>query len=150
MIIQFNWCEFVSISKYDIETPIVLLFALYVNRAYPIEKRMASSLYALRGKLGIRKFPSYLVNNNHLILHKHGVFSNYSCIEPQVYTTNCSFLISKHPPEHKRNYIYMLSQRNMHHRTNTIPMDYIEKDFYNNPFIQIKNNQITFPLEKNI
>ena len=148
MIIQFNWCEINKISS-NPDNKLILIFCLYANKAFPLERRLASSLHTLGKKLNTSSFPSTLLNNNYIFLDKarKGVYSNYECREPQVYLTNFHFLTRKIPAYQKTEYLSMIAQRNMNNRNNWIPKEYVSKEFLDNPLIRTTATKIYFPLE---
>lgn len=149
MIIQFNWLELNQASKIP-DCHVILLFCLYINRAVPEVRRISSSHDMLRKKLNISNNYSILLYKNLLINSPNGIFSNYSCKEPQSYLTNCSFLHAKVSPKAKSEYLYILSQRSLGTKNLWIPDTYVEPEYWKNPFIKHENSKIKFTLEKQI
>lgn len=147
MIIQFNFCELDSITKLS-ENKLVLLFCLYANKAFPLEKKIATNIKTLKTKLNIKTEPITLLTKRLIIETKHGVFSNYVCQEPQCYLTDRSFLTRRLPVSTKIEYLHMISQRNMANYNNWIPKNYVPTNYLTNPLIVINNEKIYFPLEK--
>ena len=150
MIIQFNWCEINELTTLP-DNKLILIFCLYANKAFPLERRIASSIQFLNKKLNTKAYPSTLLNAGLIYANKKNeVFSNYVCKEPQVYLTNFDFLTRKIPSYQKTDYLHMISQRRMSDRNNWIPRDYVSRTILDNPLIFLTATKIYFPLEKQI
>jgi hypothetical protein len=148
MSIQFNWYELNYTTRIP-DAQVILLFCLYINKYKPLARRIASNHIMLQNKLHIRKNYYTIIYKNCIIEHRNGIFSNYTCIEPQSYLFNCSFLHARVPAQTKSEYMYILSQRSLNNRNNWIPEDYVEEKYWNNPFIEHKQSKLIFKLEIN-
>ena len=148
MIIQFNWYEIQSVSMLA-DTTLTLFFCLFINEAYPLQRRIASSPDALLYKLRIKQFPTGLLSRGLITQTRYGLFSNYVCAEPQSWVSNCKFVHADVPSVEKANYLHILSQRRIHNTNNWIPKHYVDKRYWSNPFITLQDNKIIFKLEKN-
>lgn len=148
MIIQFNWYEIQSVSMLA-DTSLTLFFCLFINEAYPVQKRIASSPEALKYKLRIKQFPTALLSRNLIVQTHYGLFSNYKCAEPQSWVSNCRFVHADVPAIDKANYLHILSQRRIHELKNWIPKQYVDKKHWTNPFVTLQDDKLIFKLEKN-
>jgi hypothetical protein len=147
MIIQFNCCELDKIAKLP-DSKLILIFCLYINRANMLERKISNNHNMLQNKLHIGNKYSALLTQKYIIESKNGLFSNYTCAEPQSYLTNCLFLHSKVSPQLKSDYLYILGQRSLNNYNNWVPDDYVEEHHLSNPFIQHYKSKIIFTLEK--
>jgi hypothetical protein len=84
---EYNWYELQTISRAP-ENQIILMFALYVG----LHKKMSNSFELLRYKLAIDTLPVDLVTRRFILKTDNGIFSNYTCNDPQNYVKNLSFL----------------------------------------------------------
>lgn len=149
MIIQFNWYELNKITRIP-DCQVILAFCLFINRKNPDIKRIAGSHHMLKQKLNITNNYYALIHNKLILDCANGIFSNYECQEPQSYITNCSFLHAKVPPKIKCEYLYILSQRSLSNKNCWIPENYVEPEYWNNPFIKHENSKIKLTLEKQL
>jgi hypothetical protein len=148
MSIQFNWYELNQITRVP-DAQVILLFCLYINKYRPLAKRIASNHIMLRTKLHIQNNYYNIIHQKCIIEHRNGIFSNYTCIEPQSHVVNCSFVHAKVPAYLKCQYLYILSQRRLNSSNIWIPEDYVEPEYWNNPFIEHKQSKLIFKLETN-
>jgi hypothetical protein len=149
MIIQFNWYELNQITRIP-DCHAILIFCLYINRASPTTKRIASNHLMLQKKLNIGKNYYTLIDRKLIIDSKNGIFSNFKCVEPQSYITNCSFLHAKTPARVKSEYLYILAQRSLNNLNTWVPENYVDSAYWKNPFIKHQNSKINFTLEKQL
>jgi hypothetical protein len=149
MIVQFNWIELNKITRIpDCQT--ILMFCLYINKVSPTIKRISGNHLMLRKKLNISNNYYAIIHNKLIVESANGIFSNYTCAEPQGYLTNCSFLHAKVSPKVKSEYLYILSQRSLGNKNCWIPDNYVEPEYWKNPFIKHENSKIKFTLEKQL
>ena len=94
--------------------------------------------------LSISRIPSYISHNKLLIREKRGVFSNYSCVDPQTYFIDYSFLKAKCLAKEKVEYLYMLSNRVMTSNKSYIPKNYINQKYWKNLFVKIEDDKLYF------
>lgn len=149
MIIQFGWNELHNIDSTP-EAKLILLFCLYINRASPLEKRIATDPYFLAKKLKIDFVPATLITRRFILQSRQGLFSNYVCKEPQSYLTSMKFIHTDAPAQEKVNYLYMLSQRAMNNPNNWIPREYVDEKLLTNRFIYTTTTKIIFLPEKQL
>ncbi len=149
MIVQFNWYELNSITRIP-DCQVILIFCLYINRSNPLVPRIASSHHMLQKKLNIGNNYYSLIHSKLIVESKNGIFSNYQCREPQSYITNCSFLHKKTSPYLKSEYLYILSQRSLDNKNCWVPDNYVEENYWKNPFIKHENSKLKFTLEKQL
>ena len=141
MIVQFNWYELNKITRIP-DCQVILTFCLFINRKNPDIKRISGSHHMLKQKLNIANNYYALIHNKLILDCANGIFSNYTCQEPQSYITNCSFLHAKVPARTKCEYLYILSQRSLGNKNCWIPENYVEPEYWNNPFIKHENSKI--------
>jgi hypothetical protein len=149
MIVQFNWYELNNITRIP-DCQVILIFCLYINKLNPEVKRISSSHHMLQKKLNISNNYYSLVHSKLILETRNGIFSNFKCAEPQSYITNCSFLHAKVSPFVKSEYLYILSQRSLGNKNCWVPENYVESDYWNNPFIKHNKPKLNFTLEKQL
>lgn len=149
MIIQFNWCELQKASTVA-NDQVVLMWCLWINRWNTVDFTIARSHYALKKELYLEWLPLTNLKAQGIITDTpKGLISNFTCKEPQSYCSNINFLKLNAKPQTKAEYIHLLAQRRMNELEPWIYKDMVPHNKYlTNPFIQVKDNKIHFPMEK--
>lgn len=100
----------------------------------------------LLSKLKIHHVPAFLFQAKTFVQYKHELVCAYKTKEPQSYFTNSRFLFMNTSAKDKVVYLKALSMRRLSNKNTYIPYKYFPNVKYN-PFLDIKDGLIHFPLE---
>ena len=138
----FNWAELVSVGRRDPAAIIILAYA---------QTTMYNESYAknLLNRLNINHIPPFLFYAKTFTQYKGNLVCNYRTREIQSYFKNPSFLFTNVSARQKMLYLRALSMRRINEEVDHIPRNYFNKVAYN-PFLEIDENNIYFPLESSV
>lgn len=100
-------------------------------------------------RLKLHHIPPHLFYNKYFTQFKHKLVSNYTTIDKQSYFKNPIFLFMNAPARSKVVYLKALSMRRVSDTRDYIPKKYFA-DVKTNPFLQIQEDKILFPLESSV
>lgn len=145
MRLEYNWEELKKHTQSD-EARLLLFYCLYANEVSK-SRWLAKSSSRLQERLNITDIPYSLFATFRIIETPFGLRSNYTCDDPQVYVSNCSFMFDKTPVKEKVNYLELLSLRHINDTNNSIPLKYARLPLRTNIYTSIENDRIIFNQE---
>lgn len=138
----FNWNEILLRSNKDLAAILCLTYAQTVDYN-------ELSAKTLMDRLKLHHIPPHLFYNKYFTQFKHKLVSNYTTIDKQSYFKNPIFLFMNAPARSKVVYLKALSMRRVSDTRDYIPKKYFA-DVKTNPFLQIQEDKILFPLESSV
>lgn len=138
----FNWNEIWLLSKKDLAAINCLTYA---------QTSLYNELSAktMMNRLKLNHIPISLFQDKLFTQYKHTLYCSYKTREPQSYFKNPSFLFTNAAAKYKAVYLKALSMRRISETVDYIPLKYFDNVQYN-PFLQIENGKIYFPLESSV
>ena len=103
----------------------------------------------LLSRLNINHIPPFLFYAKTFTQYKNTLICNYRNREIQSYFKNPSFLFTNVSARQKMLYLLAVSMRRINEEADHIPRNYFNKVAYN-PFLEIDENNIYFPLESSV
>ncbi len=140
----FNWNQLKMDAGSKYEGILVLLNASLIG----YNNKIANNGNQLMAKLHLHNIPVRVFQRKFLFVKKQGIYSSYTCKDPQSYFTNKDFITTTHTTAQKIKYLYMLAQRPISVEDIFIPKYYVPERLWNNPFIEIDDKHINFITER--
>ncbi len=137
---QFNWYELKSGSGNVPEGIITLTYAL--TKGY--NSVISSSESLLLYRLNIDHIPQIVYRKSYIVKSPFGLLNKYIPKEPQCYFLDTEWLNTKESVYNKMVYIYALSQRSINNKNLFIPDIYLDDKYWDNPYLEHKDNKLWF------
>jgi len=144
MKILFNYYELIDKSRNDDISLITLAYSLIK----PVQKPVFLNYKNLQNTLYVDKVPFELFSRKYLHVKNNRIYRSFKIKDPQCYFRNPEFLTYKIAPAVKRDYLYILSNRQITNNTYIIPKIYIDEEFHRNPLVTVDEINIILQLEK--